>query len=347
MMYHFCTYFDVNYLARGLALYWSLRRHCEEFTLWVLCMDQECHSVLSEMLLPCMRLISLHDFEHGDDTLLQAKTNRNRIEYYFTCTPSLPLYVLDHSHDIPLVTYLDADLFFFSDPKPLFDEMESKSILVIEHRLAPAFEHLKNRGSFNVGFLAFRRDEQGVGCLRWWRERCIEWCYDRVEDGRFADQKYLDQWPRLFSQVAILKHKGGGLAPWNVANYRIQRHGNSVLVGGDPLIFYHFQYLKQESRHVYNPTLRTYNTPLSYMIRTALYRPYLTAVLEAGRNAQPYLRDKASTVASIRSKKEHSQRSYDSKSRVRMAVRALRRRMEYVYNFLRGDYLIVVGDMVW
>ena len=41
------------------------------------------------------------------------------------------------------------------------------------------------------------RDE-GIAALRWWRERCIEWCYDCVEGDRFADQRYLDRLPGMF-----------------------------------------------------------------------------------------------------------------------------------------------------
>ena len=94
-MRYFCTYFDRNYLPRGLALYRSLQRHCPAFQLWVLCMDRVCYDVLAKLGLAGVHPIALDEYEKGDEDLLRAKQNRTPIEYYFTCSPSLPLFVLD------------------------------------------------------------------------------------------------------------------------------------------------------------------------------------------------------------------------------------------------------------
>ena len=93
-MRYFCTYFDSNYLTRGLALYESLRRQCPEFTLWVLCFDKASHDVLVRLDRPGMRPIAHEDFVLGDEPLQAARMDRSLVEYYFTCSPSLPLYIL-------------------------------------------------------------------------------------------------------------------------------------------------------------------------------------------------------------------------------------------------------------
>src|SRR5688572_1233958 len=125
--YWFCTLFDRNYLHRGLALYRSLERVAKEFTLVVLCMDDESRATLSKLGLRHARLVTLDEFE--DDELRAARANRSRIEYYWTCTPSLPLWVLDHEPAADLVTYVDSDLYFYSDPAPLFEEMAGCSVM--------------------------------------------------------------------------------------------------------------------------------------------------------------------------------------------------------------------------
>src|SRR5262249_12108200 len=133
LMYYFCTYFDQHYLTRGLALYDSLRRHCPPFRLWVLCMDHMTYEVLQRLQLPGLNPIALQELERDDEALRTAKQNRSKIEYYFTCTPSLPLFVLKNWSDVDVITYLDADLSFFASPKPLFDEMGARSIAIIRH----------------------------------------------------------------------------------------------------------------------------------------------------------------------------------------------------------------------
>ncbi|MBT4815917.1 MAG: hypothetical protein HON70_09470 [Lentisphaerae bacterium] len=188
-MYEFCTYFDHRFASRGLALLDSLRCHCRRpFRLWVLCLSPECYTLLTDRNDPDVVPIALADFEEGDEELLRVKPTRGIVEYYFTITPSWPLFVLERDSDVQMVTYLDADLFFFEDPACLFDELGSDSVSIIPHRYARNAEAFLKNGIYNVGWLTFRRDERGLACLRWWRERCIEWCFDRHEDGKYADQ---------------------------------------------------------------------------------------------------------------------------------------------------------------
>src|SRR5262249_17997675 len=139
----------------------------------------------------------------------------------------------------------DADLYFFSNPASLDREMEGCSIGVVEHRFSPRNRGLLAVGRFNVGWLCFRHDASGLACLHWWKERCLEWCADRVDDDRYADQKYLDRWPELFEGTRVIEHPGANVAPWNVDHLIVRAEGERLLVADAPLIFYHFQGVKQ------------------------------------------------------------------------------------------------------
>lgn len=283
-MYAFCTYFDQRYLARGLALHESIQRHCPDFRLWILCMDRECYEDLARRQLANVFLIALEDFERNDSALLEVKSGRSLAEYYFTCTPSLPLYIFQRFPEQNILTYLDADLFFLSDPAPLFDELGQGSIGIIEHRFPPELRHLEMYGMYNVGWITFRRDEQGLACLQWWRERCIEWCYDRVEPGRFADQKYLDQWPALFTGVRVLQHKGANVAAWNVSRYKLTIKDGQICVDDQPLIFYHFHGLTQILPSLYNPRLFYYRSQISDML-LKVYEMYIQILQQNTHNS--------------------------------------------------------------
>ena len=259
MTQHFCTYFDSNFLVKGLTLYRSLVQHIREpFTLSVLCLDDLTYRTLTRLSLPGLQPISLAEFEAGDVDLVKAKENRSRVEYFFTCTPSLPLFLFRRNPDAEM-SLISMRICSSSLRRNLcFKEFRQGSTLIVGHRYAEHDRHLEQFGIYNVGLLSFRNDAAAMECLEWWRARCLEWCYDRVEDGRFADQKYLDDWPQRFRDVVVLQHKGANVAPWNVFQYRITRENGQVHIDGDELVFYHFHRLKLLNRWLCDPGLITF-----------------------------------------------------------------------------------------
>ena len=277
----FCTLFDSNYLFKALAMYESLERHCPSFHLTAFCFDEEAERLLARLALPHLSTVSLQELESFDRELLPTKADRTRLEYCCTATPALPLFMFANRPDINEITYLDADLFFFADPEALFAELGGDSVLMIPHRFPKHLRHHEVNGLFNVQFLTFRRDENGFACLQWWHDRCIEWCYFRLEETRFADQKYLDQWPQLFEGVHILRHKGGGLAPWNVSGYDVRAAGETVMVDDDPLVFFHFHRVRLRRDGGYDWQAPGY--PVSAWVRQHVYEPYLAALDDAKR----------------------------------------------------------------
>ncbi len=247
-MYHFCTLFDSFYLTRGVLMYQSLEAVCEDFHLYIFAFDDKCYDILQKLDLKKATIISLKEFE--DEKLIGVKSSRTKAEYCWTCTPSTILYVIEH-FNTSACTYLDADLFFYQNPKVLFGEMGDKSILLTEHRYPPKFNRTKSSGKYCVQFITFINNNEGLNALKWWRNACIDWCYDRYEDGKFGDQKYLDDWTSRFPGVHVLQHLGGGLASWNVGQWRLlSKHGNIItfLDSKDnrkfEAIFYHFHHVR-------------------------------------------------------------------------------------------------------
>lgn len=280
-MNHYCTLFDSSYLSRGLAMYRSLIDVGEEFTLYIVCFNDLAYKTLEKMNLPGVVTVPLEEFE--SEELKIVKPQRSRAEYCWTCTPHVIRYVLD-TFRLSAVTYLDADLFFYARPSILLDEMEQsgKSVLITEHRYSRKYEHLIDAGIYCVQFLCFKADRNGMRVLEWWQERCLEWCYDRLEEGRFGDQKYLDGWPERFEGIHVLQHPGGGIAPWNIQRYRIfMRAGKPHLVERvtaqeSAIVFYHFHAI----RFYNNGDMELGHYSLKREVKKLLYRPYLEKLEE-------------------------------------------------------------------
>lgn len=260
-MNYFCTLFDSNYLSRGLAMYESLSENCDSFHLYVFAFDDLCFDVLKNEKLKNVTIISLSDFE--DPELLEIKPTRSAGEYCWTCTPSVIKYAID-KFNLPLCTYLDADLYFFNDPAVLIEEMGDKSILITEHRYTPRYDQSATSGIYCVQFMTFKNDKYGMDSLIWWRDACLEWCYARFENGKFGDQKYLDDWPTRFENVHVLQHLGGGIAPWNIQQY-------DLVTSDFKLIFYHFHGLK----FLNNNHVELGNYRLKEIDIKILYSPYI------------------------------------------------------------------------
>lgn len=276
----YCSYFDHRYLARGVVMIRSLRRHMPDAEVWVLCLSAEAETILRALAEPGVHPVSLAEIEAGDAELARAKADgRGTVEYYFTLTPSLVRYVMNHAPGAQMVTYLDGDLWFTADPEPVYREMGDASVLIIPHGFADHMRHMEEHGIYNVGWVSFRNDARGRACLEWWRDRNNEWCFDYVSEGRYADQGYLDQFPKLFEGVHVLKNRGANLAPWNVAASPLTLRDGMLHAGQDRVTFFHFHGLKRLADGRYLTSHGFYKAPLSALVRDTLYRPYLGEVI--------------------------------------------------------------------
>lgn len=253
-MLNFCTLFDSVYLSRGMAMYESLQKHCNNFHLYVFAFDDACYRFFNSNKLPNITIISLQEFE--DEELLAAKKTRSRGEYCWTCTPSTIRYILNHYH-VDSCTYIDADLYFFSSPQVLINEIGDNSVMITEHRYTKEYDQTNTSGKYCVQFVLFKNDKRGQIVLEWWRNACLEWCYNRMEDGKFGDQKYLDDWCTRFEGVHELQHLGGGVAPWNMQQYTFfkeegKTYGTEIASQSTfDVIFFHFHSLAFKSRHLF------------------------------------------------------------------------------------------------
>jgi hypothetical protein len=353
-MLNFCTLFDSRYLTRGIAMYESLKKHSADFHLYIFPFDEKSLEILKKLDLEHVTLVTAKEFE--DEELLNAKSNRESGEYCWTCTPAIILYLIE-KYNLSECTYIDADLYFFSDPKILNDEMGDKSVCIIEHRYTEGIKiewvtkridddemkriienisgdekkilhnfyesnpakkayDLKKEitkedsllvrdilfkaghvlfsdfGKYCVQFMTFKNDEKGLKVLKAWKKDCIDWCYAKVEDGKFGDQKYLDYWPAKFEGIAELQNSGGGLAPWNIKSYDISKNNKKIFIKSekngriDELVFFHFAALRFFNVHFVFGKINLFKTrrmqlanedfgTFSKTVVKLIYKPYI------------------------------------------------------------------------
>lgn len=282
-MTHYCTYFDSGFLPQGLALWASLKQHDPGAVLWVLALDGATAVAVLKMAEADLRVLPLAELEAGEPELAAAKANRSKVEYYFTLSPCWPHWLLRTQQDIEGITYLDADLLFWSSPQPFFAEVAAAgaSVGITAHRYPAALRSLEKWGRYNVAIQYFRRDEAGLAVLADWRARCLEWCHDRLEPERFADQKYLDAWPARFGRaVHVVTHPGVNAAPWNWMGSAWAQGEAGPTVDDRALIFFHYAKFRPLNRAVWDSGQLEFAV-MPRRLRAMLYEPYWQALRRA------------------------------------------------------------------
>jgi glycosyltransferase involved in cell wall biosynthesis len=145
------------------------------------------------------------------------------------------------------VVYFDPDIVVYSRLEEL-DALPADSMLAVTPHLTgsiPGDDHPSERtillaGTYNLGFLAARRQPQLERFLAWWQEKLETQCVNEPARGLFVDQKWIDLTPGLFAGVTILRHDGYNVAYWNLEQRTVTASGDRFSVNGQPLRFFHF-----------------------------------------------------------------------------------------------------------
>ena len=265
MTEHYVTLFDFGFLPQGLALFRSLCRHGGDFKLWVVCMDREVASVLTELNDPRIGIIPLSHVETRE--MIEARANRTFREYCWTLTPFTPGFVFDVDPSATRATYVDADIWLIASPTAIFGELERsrKAILLTEHAYSPEYDSSLESGRFCVQFMPFVRGT-GDALRESWVRQTLARCSADASSGVLGDQGYLNDWPETHPElVHVLEEKGLALGPWNAQRYPWSEAA-----------FYHFAGLRLLSST--RATTGLYVLP--QVVVDAIYRPYLLEIAD-------------------------------------------------------------------
>ena len=145
-------------------------------------------------------------------------------------------------------------MMMFGDPDEALPNGIDAHVSLTPHRPThDSFKGLMSQvGEFNAGYIAFRNSESGLDALRWWKDRCLESCSVDIDNGIFADQKYLDELSTIFEYVHVCQHKGVNAAPWNISNTSVYQKDGRVYIDNEELLVYHMQGFKKIASGIYD-----------------------------------------------------------------------------------------------
>lgn len=285
----YCTLFDKNYLDKGIVTIDSLIRFDLKGSIYILAMDQESFAILNDYYTDNKSIIIIPLEIFLDDNLKKVQDERSRAEFCWTCTASLIYYVLTVYNE-DMCTYIDADMYFYSNPDKLVDEMllAGKSVLIVEHRFKNDFfgkRSIQTAGKYNVAFNTFQKSEESLLVLKEWKNNTIESCFSYSNGNTsLGDQYYLSAWPEKYDCVHILKNNGADIAPWNLYRYKLVGSDGTIPIlsfdgkGEVPAVFFHFHNIQYYSRETVDINVYKYQLKADRQTAEAFYYPYLVRI---------------------------------------------------------------------
>ena len=268
------TLSDRNFLPRTLAMYESLRDYDKTSDLLFIALEELTkHETLQfEKIGVQVRALSTI---LNQETLETLHSSRSFMEFVWNLPSLILSRILEAGGPFSDVVYLDADIFFFSSPEQIWEEVEIGRASIVRHNFSDRLARIfLDSGEFNVSWVSIPNTPKGIELSRDWSTNCLDLCPDKptFHNGRivYGDQKYLDYWRSDFGDlIYVIENIGAGVAPWNFENYSFTSH--PVRANGQNVIFYHF------SSHQFGfPLARKMGTEYS-KVRSApsvIYNPY-------------------------------------------------------------------------
>ncbi|HAF28013.1 MAG TPA: hypothetical protein DCG75_03100 [Bacteroidales bacterium] len=279
---YICTYFDYNFLPRGLALYDSIKKFHKEFIYYVLAFDDSTYNYLLNLKYKNLVPIAPKSYDNYFKTSIDRFEDKK--QYFFSATPNICLYIFNEFPQVDSLLYLDSDVYVFNSLEPLYEEIGDASIAICSHRFHLLFNILsKNYGRYNVGVNYFKNDKEGNECLKDWKKDCDSWYPNKpgYPLNFFSDQIFLDNWIHRYKDIKEITNIGVDVAPWNMMNYKFKLVNEIYYVNNTPLIIYHFSSLKKIGENSWNGNTIFFFGSIQGNVKK-LYKEYISKIESFG-----------------------------------------------------------------
>lgn len=179
----------------------------------------------------------------------------NIIELNTCVKPFFLEYFTNQYKDLSYLMYFDPDTFVFGNIADIEAEfIDGKEIILTPHVLTPIpldgkmpNEHLfLNFGTYNLGFIGIKNPSNNISFFKWWGERTYNIGFDRVSEGLFVDQLWMNFTPIFYSNTVVSKNAGLNMGPWNLHERYLSKTSEQkwIVNKNIELVFYHFSNYK-------------------------------------------------------------------------------------------------------
>lgn len=234
------TVCSVGYLNKALALAESLKKY-EDKKLKIFLFDKKRKLTFNANN---VEIIWIEDI--APDNFFQLAFKYNVIELTTAFKPFIGKYLYNLYEN---VIFFDPDILLYDSLSLIHDSLEKDSFLLTPHILKVEYNPILNLnyqkfGFYNLGFFAFKSNDESKEILEWWWKQCESYSFDEAHQGVFTDQKWMSLGPLYFPGIKILKNIGFNVAWWNIYEREISINKGIFEVSNGKqksnLIFFHF-----------------------------------------------------------------------------------------------------------
>jgi len=248
MIPKFFTYFTSEFLAIGLTSVLRYMKFNPNSHGFVFCFGLQTRTTLENCLMGPVQVIDILDIPYLRLEYSNLLRSRTKYEAIISMKPILFEYVLRNSKENEPVVYFDPDVMFFGTIEPRLTLNYDMQLFA---QLGTSNNDERMYGKFNAGLIVLRNSLMGRSIAQTWRSLCVDWCRLTPEEGRFADQKYLERFlgeetvngyklvninlsTRAFAHKNLFGHK----------EIELRRVKGVVLINNLQLIAFHFHGLR-------------------------------------------------------------------------------------------------------
>ena len=286
---NFVTYFSKEFLIQGAVAIESFIESHDESSGLVVCLDDTSKNfLLSKGYPPRISVVELSEIPAISNIYRDFQETRSYAESIISIKPHLIEFYLDQLQPEDYLIYFDADIFFFTSMLSLEQFSTGFEVLLSKHLFPRSMVESVKFGKFNGGMIVFKQSVKSREILVRWKNQCSEWCKLELSGGKFADQKYLDDFSD-FDGVAALSHPGVNNGQYYFIETRTFRFSKSlkrVVVDGFPILSFHFHGICI-NKHDISTGFNRYGTPKNLLwVLIFIYFRYLRKI----RQESQYIR---------------------------------------------------------